>query len=93
MTIEQKREILGRIQEVEQQLGELRKTRFEILSSGFQSASMASGSGSKSYSRQDAQKLTDTIKVLSVELKQLKAMLRTGSSGAFAPQTVTVVYS
>lgn len=47
----QKRKILRRISEVESDIEELKKTRAEIAKTGYASASMSSGGGSKSYTR------------------------------------------
>lgn len=76
MTILQKRKILQRIADVENDIEELKKTRQEIAASGYASATMSSGGGSRSYTRNDISKITEAISALTSELKKLRAMLK-----------------
>ena len=75
MTTLQKRKILTRIAEVEADIEELKRCRVEIAKTGYASATMSSGGGSKSYTRLDVSKITEAISALTSELKKLRAML------------------
>lgn len=75
MTTEQKRKILKRIAEIEGDVSELKRARTEIATNGYASATLASGGGSRSYTRLDISKLTEAIAALTSEMKKLKAML------------------
>lgn len=91
MTTEQKRKILQRIAEIESDVAALKKARTEIAENGYASATLASGGGSRSYTRLDISKLTEAISALTSELKKLKQMLKTsGQQGLW--QNVLVVY-
>lgn len=78
--------------EVESDIAELKRCRSEIAKTGYASATMSSGGGSKSYTRLDLSKITEAISALTSELKQLRGMLNN-----YAQQTlwknVLVVYS
>ena len=76
MTISQKRKTLQRIADIERDIDALKKARTEIAASGYASATLASGGGSKSYTRLDLSKITETISALTSELKKLKALLK-----------------
>lgn len=86
MTTSQKRKILLRIQELEGEIEQLRQTRLEIARSGYASATQSGGSGSKSYTRLDLDKLAQAIAELTSELRQYKAIL---SGGGNLPMTET----
>ena len=92
MTTIQKRKVLQRIQEVENDIEELKRCRSEIAKNGYASATMSSGGGSKSYTHLDLTKITEAISALTSELKKLKAMLSSvgGSQGIW--KSVLVVY-
>ena len=91
MTTVQKRKILTRISEVEADIEELKRCRVEIAKTGFASATMSSGGGSKSYTRLDLSKITEAISALTSELKKLKSMLvKVGQQGLWT--NVLVVY-
>lgn len=79
MNTEQKRKILQRIVDIEHDIDELKKARTEIAVNGYASATLASGGGSRSYTRIDISKLTEAISALTSELKQLRNLLCTGS--------------
>ena len=91
MNITQKRKVLQRIQECENDIEELKRCRSEIAKTGYASATLASSGGSKSYTRLDLTKITEAISALNSELKKLKAMLK-GSSSQTLWQSVLVVY-
>lgn len=78
MTTEQKRKILKRIAVIEGDVSELKRARTEIAVNGYASATLASGGGSRSYTRLDISKLTEAISALTSELKKLKSMLVDG---------------
>ena len=90
MTVEQKRKTLIRIQEVEKEITQLKDVRAQLLANPYQSASISSGGGSKSYTVADSQKLADAIGELVEELKQLRALL--GSNGA-SPLMIRQIYT
>ena len=61
----------------------------ELVSNGYASATLASGGGSKSYTRLDVSKVTETITQLIAELKAVRSMLN-GRSPALPSQIITV---
>lgn len=81
MTIEQKRKILIRIAETEAEVDKLKEVRQEILTTGYASATVSSGGGSKSYTRLDIDKINKTIELLLSNLKSLKDLLYGRSKG------------
>ena len=92
MTVEQKRKILTRIVQVENDIETLRNARTEVAASGYASATLASGGGSRSYTRLDIGKLTEAISALTSELTKLKALLNENKSGPGIWTNVLVVY-
>ena len=90
MNITQKRKILTRITEIEADIAELKKARQEVASSGYASATVSSGGGSRSYTRADISKITEAISALTSEMKKLRKMLAGGSSSIWTQ--VLVVY-
>ena len=91
MTTVQKRKVLQRMSEVEQDLEELKRCRVEIAKNGYASATMSSGGGSRSYTHLDLSKITEAISALTSELKKLRAMLKNvGSQQLWS--NVLVVY-
>lgn len=91
MTTEQKRKVLKRIVEIESDIEVLKKARTELAANGYASATLASGGGSRSYTRLDISKLTEAISALTSELKKLKSLLKTvGEQGLW--NNVLVVY-
>lgn len=82
MTSTQKRTVLQRIQTLEQDIEGLRAARMKAAESGFASASIASGGGSKSYTRLDIAKISELIQQLTSELKSTKALLAGDSASA-----------
>ena len=91
MTISKQRKLLQRIAEVEDEISALKKTRLEILESGYASASPSTSGGSKSYSRMPPEKITQAIRDLQKELNSLRKLLNGVSD--FAPTTIATVYS
>lgn len=89
MTVDQKRKVLIRIAALQHDIEELKRVRFEIATNGYASATMSSGSGSKSYTRLDLGKIQETIAQLTSELNGLRAALK-GSSKALPSQILTV---
>lgn len=90
MTITQKRKVLQRISDIENDIAELKKARQEVASSGYASATVSSGGGSRSYTRADISKITEAISALTSEMKKLRKMLADGSSSIWT--NVLVVY-
>ena len=92
MTTVQKRKVLQRISEVENDIEELKRCRAEIAKNGYASATMSSGGGAKSYTRLDLSKITEAISAMTSELKQLRGML-SGSGQQSIWKNVLIVYS
>ncbi len=92
MTTVQKRKILTRIAEVEADIEELKRCRVEIAKTGYASATMSSGGGSKSYTRLDLSKITEAISSLTSELKKLRAMLKSNMGTQSIWHNILVVY-
>ena len=90
MTTIQKRKVLQRISDIENDIAELKKARQEVASSGYASATVSSGGGSKSFTRSDISKITEAISALTSEMKKLRALLAGGSSSIWT--NVLVVY-
>ena len=91
MTTLQKKKILQRIVDIEHDIDVLRKARTDIAANGYASATLASGGGSRSYTRLDISKLTEAISALTSELKKLKSMMKNlGSQNLWA--NVLVIY-
>lgn len=61
MTVIQQKKILTKIVQLEHDIGELKRVRLELAMSGTASATLASSGGSKSYTRIDLDKITQTI--------------------------------
>ena len=68
----------------------MKKARQEVASSGYASATVSSGGGSRSYTRSDISKITEAISALTSEMKKLRALLAGGSSSIWTD--VLVVY-
>lgn len=92
MTTDQKRKILQRIVVIEADIDALKKARTEIAANGYASATLASGGGSRSYTRLDISKLTEAISALTSELKQLRNMLNDAAQQSIWQNTL-IVYS
>lgn len=94
MTITQKRKILTRINEIENDISELKRVRKEIAENGYSSASMSSGGGSKSYTRLDLAKISTLISELTSELKGLRKLLTSdGTTDETIPsKTIYTIY-
>ena len=68
----------------------MKKARQEVASSGYASATVSSGGGSRSYTRSDISKITEAISALTSEMKKLKALLAGGSSSIWT--NMLIVY-
>lgn len=68
----------------------MKKARQEVASSGYASATVSSGGGSRSYTRSDISKITEAISALTSEMKKLRALLAGGSSSIWT--NVHIVY-
>lgn len=79
--------------EVENDIAELKRCRSEVAKTGYASATISSGGGSKSYTRMDLSKITEAISALTTELKKLRAMLNNNGSQQSLWQNVLIVYS
>ena len=85
------RKILERIARAESDLDTLRRVRIEIAASGFASATLASGGGSKSYTRHDLDKITALVSALEREVRGLRRLLAPATPAM--PSITYTVYS
>ena len=92
MDIYQIRETLKRIKTCEGEIEELKSVRAQLAKSEYASATMAYGGGSKSYTRADIGRISDTIKELEREIKSLRKMLASGGASTLWT-TTTLIYS
>lgn len=90
MTTDQKRKILQRIVTIESDIETLKKARLDIAASGYASASLASGGGSRSYTHTDLSKISETIAQLMNELKELRVLLKGGTKAL--PNQIYTIY-
>lgn len=90
MTVAQQKKTLEKIASLEAGIEQLKAARMKLLSDGIASATFSFGSGSKSYTKQDAAKLTAAIAQMTAELKALRALLN-GVNPAM-PTSVYTVY-
>ncbi len=93
MTTSQKKKILIKIQTLEKDLDTLRRVRMEVAASGYASATLSSGGGSKSYTRSSLSELTKAISEISSELNQYKTMLLNGGNTGCPYKTILHVYA
>ena len=91
MTIEQKRKILVRIDELEHDIQELKRVRVELATSEYSSAQLSTTGGSKSYTRLDIDKITKLIYELRRELEQYQCLLMYGNRTPF--KTIPTIWS
>lgn len=91
MTVIQKRKILENICGLKHDIAELKRVRMEVACSGYSSATMSSGGGSKTFSRMDLEKLTSTINELEHELNQYMSLLANGTTTPF--RTIATIWS
>ena len=89
MTTEQKRKILEKIVMLESDIDALKQVRIQLATSEYASASLASGGGSKSYTRMDIDKVSSAIKQLTSELKSVRALMK-GNTRDLPNQIYTV---
>lgn len=89
MTTEQTRKLLTKIQKLESDIDTIDKTIIEIGVSGYASATLSSGSGSKSYTRQNLDQLTKLREYLSKQVAKYRKLLCGGSGIG----TIYTVYS
>lgn len=90
MTTARKKQILVRIATLQRDIDVLKRVRMEVLSSGYASATLSTSGGSRSYTRLDVAKITETLAELQDELGKTRALL-SGSDGGF--KTIFTVYS
>lgn len=90
MTTEQTKKILIRIQAIETDLETLKQCRLKIAESGYASATLASGGGSRSYTRLNLGDISKLIQELTNELKSLRKLLSGGQGGQ--PGYILTVY-
>ena len=90
MTTAQKRKILEKIVMLEHDIDTLKQVRIQLATSEYVSASLASGGGSKSYTRMDLDKVTSAINQLTAELKSLRALLKDRAPAS--PNQIYTVY-
>lgn len=90
MTTARKKQILVRIAALQRDIDVLKRVRMEVLSSGYASATLSTSGGSRSYTRLDVARITETLAELQDELGQTRALL-SGPDGGF--KTIFTVYS
>lgn len=90
MTIAQRKKIMKKIVGLEQDIETLKATRLEIATKGYSSATIASGGGSKTYSRMDIDKISNLISELMKELAEWRNLLTTGNPRQI--KTMVTVY-
>lgn len=90
MTTIQKTKVLERIVVLERDIEKLKRVRMEIAESGYASATMSSGGGSKSYTRTDLSKIQESISQMQSELKGLRSLLK--ASTPAMPSKIVRVY-
>ena len=92
MTTYQKRTIIEKIVNIQNDIAELEKARVQIGISGYASATISSSGGSKSYTRMDIDKITKLIVELNNNLSQYQNMLAKGNETT-PIKTIVPVYS
>lgn len=78
MNTVQLRKLLVKVTTLENDIEELKRVRLELAKSGYASATLSSGGGSKSYTRLDISKVNELIGLMSKELEQCRNMIATG---------------
>lgn len=69
MNTVQLRKLLVKVTTLENDIEELKRVRLELAKSGYASATLSSGGGSKSYTRLDISKVNELIGLMSKELE------------------------
>ena len=90
MTVNQKRTILERMAQTQENIEILRQARIEAVANGFASATISTTGGSKSYSRVNPEQITKVIDELLKELEQLRNLLLTGHAKTI--HTIPTIY-
>lgn len=90
MNVEKTKKILQRIATLETDIDTLKQVRIEIAASGYASATLGSGGGSKSYTRLDLGKISELINSLTEELKGLRTLL--GQQNPAQPKSIYHIY-
>ena len=90
MTITQKKKIIQRIAQLEEDISTLKQARIDAALTGFASATISTAGGSKSYTRLTPDKITEVIDELLCELSQLRSLLVTGNSRPI--RTIATIY-
>lgn len=75
MTASQKKAICDRGRQLATEIRELSRVRSEILMTGFSSATLSNGQGTRSYTRLDVHDLNEAILTATRELNVLSARL------------------
>ena len=69
MNTVQLRKLLVKVTTLENDIEELKRVRLELAKSGYASATLSSGGGSKSYTRLDISKVNELICLMTKELE------------------------
>ena len=85
------KKLLARIVKLEEDIEQLEEVRLELLKSGYASATMSSGGGSRSYTRMDVGKITEAIREMKSEIRSCRKMLLGASP--ISPAQIFTVYS
>ena len=92
MTTTQQRKVLQRIQTLENDISAAEKTYADALANGYQSATLTSGGGSKSFTRMSLKEMLDAINSMKNELSNLQKLLsRNGQQDVW--RTILVTFS
>lgn len=91
MTVYQKKKVLKKIEELQENIEVLREARMEAMLNGYASASISSGGGSKAYSRFTPEQYSTLIVELERELKQYMSLIVNGTTTPF--RTIATIWS
>ena len=91
MTVYQKKKVLQKIAEIEQNIDVLKEARLEAMANGYASASISSGGGSKSFSRFTPEQYSKLIAELERELRQYMSLIVNGTTTPF--RTIATIWS
>ncbi len=89
MTQVQKRKLLEKIVQIEDDLSKLERARVDAAVSGYASCSLSSSGGARSYTRITIDQITNLINELNRQLSGLRALFF-GNGGL---KTITTIYS
>lgn len=89
MTTAQKRKLLEKIIQIEDDISQLERARIDAAVSGYASCSLSSSGGARSYTRITLDQITNLINELNRQLASLRSLFF-GNGGI---QTIETIYS